>query len=147
LPEWLHTPAEEHVSMPLQKSPSSQDAPVFGGWKQAPSPSHWSFVHELLSPVQPVPAATAQLPLPPVVSLQWLLHSPPPAQGLPAWVHAPPLQTSAPSQKCPLSHGAALLGCVQAPAPSHLSSVQGLSSLAQAVSAVTWQFPLPPPVS
>ena len=134
--------------MPLQKSPSSQDAPVFGGWKQAPSPSHWSFVHELPSPVQPVPAATAQLPLPPVVSLQWLLHSPPPAHGLtPDGVQVPPEHASIPLQKWPSSHGAVLFGCAHAPFPLHWSFVQGLPSSVQPVPAATSQLPSPPPVS
>jgi len=47
----------------------------------------------------------------------------------------------------PSSHGAELLGCVQAPCPLHSSSVQGLLSAVQPVPAVTSQVPVPPPVS
>src|SRR5262249_59951702 len=66
-------------------------------------------------------------------SLHVLAHSGPPAHGSPAWVQAPPLQTSAPLQKRPSSHGAVLFGCVHVPVPLHRSSVHGLPSLVQAV--------------
>src|SRR5262249_62164593 len=66
-------------------------------------------------------------------SLTVLANPAPPAHGSPAWVQAPPLQTSAPLQKRPSSHGAVLFGCVHVPVPLHRSSVHGLPSLVQAV--------------
>jgi len=57
--------------------------------------------------------------------------------GVPA--HTSSLQTSPVVQGFRSSHGAVLFGCVQAPSPSHWSSVQTSPSSVHSVSAAVWQ--------
>src|SRR5262249_20208424 len=94
---------------------SPQAPPSFpAGCSHAPAPLHWSSVHTLPSSVHDVPLGLKQSL---AVSSQRFAHSGPPVHGLPACVHTPPLQTSAPSQKSPSSHGAVLFGWMHVPAP------------------------------
>jgi hypothetical protein len=102
----------------------------------APEPLHWSSVHTLLSSVHGEFAASKQLSRP---SLQASAHSLPAAHGSPECVHVPPAQTSVPLQNVLSSHASVLFGCAQAPAPSHVSSVQKLPSLVHGVPAASLQ--------
>ena len=108
LPAWTLQAPPLQVSAPLQKSPSSQGAVLFG-CAQFPAPSHWSSVHTFPSSVQSVPVGSKQLS---VASWQ-VLHSVS-GQGLPAWdEHVPALQVSFPLQKTPSSQGRMLSGLLQ----------------------------------
>src|SRR5438094_4311338 len=65
------------------------------------------------------------------VSLHWLLHSAPPAQGSPAWmVQRPALHLSAPLQNVPSSQVVLSAWFTafwsQLPAPLHLAALQSL---------------------
>src|SRR5207249_6664940 len=65
------------------------------------------------------------------VSLHWLLHSAPPAQGSPAWmVQAPALHLSAPLQNVPSSQvvlsGWFTAFWLQVPEPLHRAALQSL---------------------
>src|SRR5688572_14150670 len=90
-----------------------------------------------------------------VTSLQVLAHSAPATHGSPVWVHAPPLQTSAPLQNRPSSQGAVFGGWPHAPMPLQRSfvqtlpsSVQGMMAGAKQLSAVSLQVAAhssPPP--
>jgi hypothetical protein len=77
------------VSLPLQKTPSSHGAVLFG-WVHAPAPSQTSSVQGLVSALQAVPAEAKQFC---ASSLQALAHSGPDAQGSPGCPQLP-LQTS-----------------------------------------------------
>src|SRR5439155_9003342 len=139
LSQMIGVPA--HTSL-LQTSPvvhgfrSSHGAVLFG-CVQVPSPSHWSSVQTSPSSVHGVSAAVWQ---PCAASLQVLSHSGPPAHGSPPCVQVPPLHVSVPLQKRPSLQEAVLLGCVQAPAPLHTSSVQTLPSSVHGTLAGVWQL-------
>src|SRR5579862_6210627 len=140
-PACVHVPPE-HVSMPLQKIPSSHGFVLFT-W-HAPAPSQWSSVHGFPSSVHGVMSGSKQLP---AASLQVCAHSGPPAHGSPAWFVQPPAPShvSAPLQKVPSlqAEPADAFGWVQVPAPSHTSFVQSFPSLAHgAVLNVCEQAPL-----
>ena len=115
----------------MQNTPSSQGA-LFGGCTQLPPPLHTSEVQRLPSSSQGVPAGSRHVR---PASSQVSAQSRPSAHGSPAWpLQAPPLQTSSPLQNTPSSQETPLAaGWVQAPAPSHTSSVQTLPSSAQAL--------------
>ena len=78
-PAWSEQVPPEHVSAPLQNSPSEHGAALFG-WPQAPAPSHTSSVQTLESGVQAPPAGLLQLS---AVSLQVLSQNVRPGQGSP----------------------------------------------------------------
>src|SRR2546427_7939344 len=108
---------------------------------RAPAPSQWSAVRGLPSAVHGVGAGLKQLP---ALSLQLVLPSGPPVQGFPACTtQLPPLHVSAPLQKVPSLHGAALLGWMQEPVALHLSSVHTLPSSVQGVLAGAKQLCAP----
>jgi hypothetical protein len=154
-PVWMLQVPPEHVSVPLQKMPSSHGAPLLA-CVHAPAPSHRSSVHGLLSSkhgvlsgsfgcvhaptpsqtssvqslpssVQGVAAGSLQLS---ALSLQRSAHSPPAR----ARVAGRARSTCRPSKcRCQLQnnesvHEAVLFGCRQFAAPSHISSVQTLPS-------------------
>src|SRR5262249_18373324 len=94
-PAWTLQLPLLHASPPLQNSPASQGAVLFG-CAQVPAPLHWSLVQPLPSSAHAVPDGAKQLP---ASSLHTDAHSPPFAHGSPAWAaQLPPLQVSAPLQ-------------------------------------------------
>src|SRR5204863_6974795 len=105
-PLCVHMPSL-HVSVPSQKTPSSQEA-VFGVCAQVPEPLQASSVQTLPSVVQAVPAAVWQFL---AASSHVLSHSGPPAHGSPLCVHMPSLHVSVPSQKTPSSQEAVFGVC------------------------------------
>src|SRR5207247_249010 len=134
-PLCVHMPSL-HVSVPSQKTPSSQEA-VFGVCAQVPEPLQASSVQTLPSVVQAVPAAVWQSL---AASSHVLSHSGPPAHGSPLCVHMPSLHVSGASQKTPSSPGPVFGTCGQTRrGPLQASSVQTLPSVVQAVPAAVWQ--------
>src|SRR5437763_1525485 len=95
-PLCVHVPPL-HVSVPLQKSPSSQEA-VFGVCAQVPAPLQASSVQTLSSLVQAVPAAVWQAA---AASLQGASRAGPPAQGAARCVQMPAPEGAGPWQKPP----------------------------------------------
>src|SRR5437762_2063833 len=109
---WVQVPPL-HVSVPLQKRPSLQEAALLG-WVQAPAPLHTSSVQTLPSSGHGTLAGVWQLL---AASLHMSLHWAPPVHGSPLCVQVPPLQVSVPSQKRPSSQDAVFGVCAQVPAP------------------------------
>src|SRR5439155_790066 len=104
-PAWMVQRPALHLSAPLQNVPSSQvvlSAWFAPFWSHVPKPLHRAALQSLgVVSVHDVVVGLKQLR---AVSLHWLLHSAPPAQGSPAWmVQAPALHLSAPLQNVPSS--------------------------------------------
>src|SRR5438093_1229235 len=104
-PAWMVQGPALHLSAPLQNVPSSQvvlSAWFAPFWSHVPKPLHRAALQSLC--VLSLHDALPILKQLRAVSLHWLLHSAPPAQGSPAWmVQRPALHLSAPLQNVPSS--------------------------------------------
>jgi len=114
-------PSSQFVDPPPEQLPPLQASPEV----QALPSSHGLL---LLVCVHPVPESHASV-----------VHGLPSSQltAGPPW-HEPPLHASLEVQASPSLHDAELLVCPQAPAPSHSSVVQALSSVVHAVPVEVW---------
>src|SRR5438034_3586056 len=144
---WPHMPVLTlQVSTPVQRSWSEHSAsvlqqPGMGSLTQAPWPSLAMGSQVLVvqtTPSSQLGAATTVWHMPPSQASSPLQNWPSSQRiGVPA--HTSLLQTSPVVHGFRSSHGAVLSGCVQAPSPSHWSSVQTSPSSVHGVSAAVWQ--------
>src|SRR5438094_2245590 len=143
---WHWPVAVLQVSTPVQRSPSEHCASVLqqcgmGSLTQAPWPSLAMGSQVLVvqtTPSSQLGAATTVWHMPPSQASSPLQNWPSSQRiGVPA--HTSLLQTSPVVHGFRSSHGAVLSGCVQAPSPSHWSSVQTSPSSVHGVSAAVWQ--------